>query len=210
MSESSKKDLLLLVPDKNTHFALKGALPRHEALGIRPISFEFLVHSGRDGGVRTTGAALAALKRNQFHHLLMIFDHEGCGAESMQASDLIAELERQLAPRWGNAAGVIVIEPEVDVWMWGGDNILAELLKWSGNQGMRDRLRAKGFEFDANDKPVRPKEALEEILAAKAEPRSSSLYEKIASRLSLQRCKDPAFIRLQKTLQHWFPQGDQF
>jgi len=204
MHASDQKDLLLLVPDKNTHFALKGALPRHESLGIRPITFDFLVHSGRDGGVRTTGASIAALKRRQFRHLLMIFDHEGCGAEETSASDLVRELEGNLASAWGNEARVIVIEPEVDVWMWGGDNILAELLKWNEHQGIREWLREKGFEFDGNDKPLRPKESLEALLKWQNEPRSSSLYERIASRLSLVRCKDQAFVRLHKILQLWF------
>jgi len=208
MQDSAKKDLLLLVPDKNTHFALKGALPRHESMGIRPITFDFLVHSGRDGGVRTTGAALAALKRKQFRHLLMIFDHEGSGAEKTSSADLIEELEKKLEPAWGNEARVIVIEPEVDIWMWGGDNVLAQVLKWDEDQGIREWLRSEGFGFDQNDKPVRPKESLEALLKLQKEPRSSSLYERIASRLSLARCKDPSFIRLQKTLQHWFPKGD--
>jgi hypothetical protein len=46
------KDLILVVADKNMHFALRGALNRPEALGIRPITVEFFVHPGRDGGVR--------------------------------------------------------------------------------------------------------------------------------------------------------------
>lgn len=198
-------DLLLLVPDKNTQFALKGALTRHDALGIRPIEFDFLVHSGRDGGVRSSGATLAALKRNQFKHLLMIFDHEGSGAESKPASELTLELEKQLDRHWGTDAHVIVIEPEVDVWMWGSDNVLSQLLKWNDFAGIREWLQAKGYEMDGNDKPLRPKEALEEVLMRLKEPRSSSLYEKIAQRLSLPRCKDPAFVRMHKILQNWFP-----
>jgi hypothetical protein len=199
------KDLLLLVPDKNTQFALKGALVRHEALGIHPIEFDFLVHSGRDGGVRSNGATLAALKRNQFKHLLMIFDHEGSGAESKSASELIHDLELQLDRHWGSNAHVIVIEPEVDVWMWGSDNVLSQLLKWTSEISIREWLQSKGYKTDENDKPLRPKEALEEVLKLLKEPRSSSLYEKIALRLSLPRCKDPAFVRLIKILQIWFP-----
>ena len=199
------KDLLLLVPDKNTQFALKGALTRHDALGIHRIEFDFLVHSGRDGGVRSSGANLAALKRNQFRHLLMIFDHEGSGAESKPASELIRDLEKQLDRHWGANAHVIVIEPEVDVWMWGSDNVLSQLLKWDNLVGIREWLQGKGYEMDGNDKPLRPKEALEEVLMQLKEPRSSSLYEKIAQRLSLPRCKDPAFVRMHKILQNWFP-----
>lgn len=205
MQDAAKKDLLLLVPDKNTQFALRGALPRSESLGIRPITFDFLVHSGRDGGVRTTGPALAALKRSQLRHMLMIFDHEGSGAEDTSASKLTAELECQLAERWDGDAHVIVIEPEVDVWLWGSDNLLSQLLKWGATDSIREWLRKRNFEFDSNDKPVRPKEAFEALREVHGMPRSSSLYEKIGTQLSLPRCKDPAFVRLNKILQYWFP-----
>ena len=205
IQEAAKKDLLLLVPDKNTQFALRGALPRSQSLGIRPITFDFLVHSGRDGGVRATGAALGALKRNQFRHLLMIFDHEGSGAEGTSAAKLTAELEKQLDDRWTGDARVIVIEPEVDIWLWGSDNVLSQLLKWRASDNIRDWLKNRGFEFDGNDKPVRPKEAFEALRDVHGMPRSSSLYEKIATQLSLPRCLDPAFVRLRKILQLWFP-----
>jgi hypothetical protein len=45
-------DLIILVADKNMHFALRGALSRPEALGIRAITLQFLEHSMRDGGGR--------------------------------------------------------------------------------------------------------------------------------------------------------------
>lgn len=35
--------------------------------------------------------------------------------------------------------------------------------------------------------------------------RSSALYEQIASRISLKRCHDTAFVRLRSQLQKWFP-----
>lgn len=200
-----KKSLLLLVPDKNTQFALNGALGRPEALGIDKITFEVLVHSGRDGGVRTSGAALAALKRKQFSHLLMVFDHEGCGAEDRSVNDLIVDIEDSLKPVWQNEACVVVIEPEVDIWMWGNDNVLAELLTWKESLSIREWLKAAGFTFNALDKPERPKECMEAILKHLKEPRSSSLYAKIASKISLNRCSDPAFKRLKDALQRWFP-----
>jgi hypothetical protein len=204
-SLSTMKDLLLIVPDKNTQAALKGALPRYQALGIRQISFDFLVHSGRDGGVRTTGVAMANLKRRQFNHLLLVFDHEGSGAEDQSADQLTDMLLTQLKPTWGDFAQVVVVEPEVDVWMWGSDNLLAEMLKWSENHGIREWLtRQFGFEFDAEGKPSRPKEALERVLWQQDEPRSSSLYEKLAMRISLTKCSDPAFKHLAQTLKNWF------
>lgn len=67
------KDLVILVPDKNIEFALRGALGRPEALAIRPISHEFRTHMGRDGGARTTGVDVLALEHPRFTHAFLAF-----------------------------------------------------------------------------------------------------------------------------------------
>jgi hypothetical protein len=199
------QDLLLVVPDKNTHFALRGALARPEALGTRAIAHRFDVHPHRDSGVRTTGAALANLRRPQFRHALLIFDREGCGDEAKTLAELEAAVEATLRPAWGDDARAIVIHPEVDVWLWGADNTLAEVLRWPAAQGIRTWLTERGWRFDANGKPERSKEAFEKLREVHGIPRSSSLYEAIASRLSLRRCADASFQRLRETLCGWFP-----
>jgi hypothetical protein len=71
------KDLVLLVADKNAQFALKGALQRPEALGIRRIEFEFRVHPGRDGGARKSGPEVLAMERWRFQNGLLVLDYEG-------------------------------------------------------------------------------------------------------------------------------------
>ena len=75
------QDLVVLVADKNMQFALQGALARPQALGVRPFTFAFRSHMGRDGGVRTTGADVLALETTRFRHALMVLDFEGCGQE---------------------------------------------------------------------------------------------------------------------------------
>jgi hypothetical protein len=69
---------------------------------------------------------------------------------------------------------------------------------------VREWLRERGFTFEANEKPTRPKEALEAALRSPGLPRSSALYQTIAERISLRRCGDEAFIRLRKQLLEWF------
>lgn len=199
-------DLVLLVSDKNMQGALRGALARSAALGIRPITTEFIVHSGRDGGVRTSGPGLLALKRRTCRHALLLLDHEGSGT-TKTPTDLEHDLDESLQVIWGDAAKAIVISPELDVWMWGSDNVLQEVLGWTSAQQLRPWLRANGFAFTENGKPERPKEAMERVMRELRQPRSSSLYEEIASRISLSRCKDPAFQRLRNQLQQWFPTG---
>lgn len=59
------RDLVVLVADKNMQFALQGALGRPQALGMRPLTYEFRSHMGRDGGVRTTSRFY--LSEDQLH-----------------------------------------------------------------------------------------------------------------------------------------------
>ncbi len=197
------KDLVLLVADKNMQFALQGALSRPLALGIRPISYEFRSHMGRDGGVRTTGASVLAGEAVRFHHALMLLDIQGCGQENDPAG-LEHELDRQLHLVWDERGKAIVIEPEVDVWLWGADNALREAVQWPEHGPIRDWLQGKGFEFNAEGKPMRPKEALDAMRPVHKQPRSSALYEKITRRISLKNCTDAAFVRLRTQLATWF------
>ena len=198
------KDLVLLVADKNAHFALKGALGRPEALGIRPIEFEFRVHPGRDGGTRRTGPEMLALERRRFKHALLVLDFEGCGTDLPNATALEAQLDSRLSMHWKDAAKSIVIEPELDVWVWGADNAVEAIIEWPAGKSVREWLRERGFTFEANEKPTRPKEALEAALRIPGLPRSSALYQTIAEKISLRRCGDEAFIRLRKQLLDWF------
>jgi hypothetical protein len=199
------KDLFILVADKNAEFALKGALARPAALGIRPIEFEIRTHPGRDGGARKTGPELLATQRRQYQHGLLIFDFEGSGTDLADAVALETQLNGRLDHQWTNVAKAIVIEPELDIWIWGSDNAVEASIEWPAGKGVREWLREQGFMFDANEKPTRPKEALEAALRVPDLPRSSALYQHIASRISLPRCKDAAFVRLRNQLLAWFP-----
>ena len=199
------KDLVLLVADKNAHFALKGALGRTKALGIAPIEFEFRVHPGRDGGVRKSGPEALARERRRFKHALLVLDFAGSGSDLPDAEALEAELDSKLQLLWKGAAKSVVIAPEVDVWMWGSDNAVEEVIGWSSRKRIREWLHDEGYTFDANGKPTHPKEAIEAALKISGTPRSSALYQRIAGKISLSKCADSAFLRLRRQLGEWFP-----
>ena len=91
------------------------------------------------------------------------------------------------------------------MWVWGADNAVEAAIEWPAGKPLREWLREKGFVFEANEKPARPKEALEAVLRIPELPRSSALYQSIAEKISLRRCGDEAFIRLREQLIEWFP-----
>lgn len=197
------RDLVLLVPDKNTESALRGALGRHRALGIRQIDFRILVEQGRDGGVRRRGAQVLSVVRGQYSHAAMVMDYEGSGA-NVGPGELEAQLDHVLSGTWGDRAKAIVIEPEVDVWMWGAEAHLRSTMGWEFEEGIRAWLQAQAFAFGDDGKPARPKEALEAAFRRAKVPRSSARYEHVAQRISLASCIDPAFVRLRAALATWF------
>ena len=197
-------DLTILAADKNMQFALHGALNRPQAMGIREITFEITTHPERDGGMRTTRPLLLGLKRPRAKHGLLIFDYDGCGAKE-PADELQARMDERLRPQWAANAKTVVVSPELDIWLWGGENALREVLEWKKGGRIRDWLKKRGFCFAQTGKPERPKEAMDAIMRELRVPRSSALYEKIAQKISLKRCVDPAFLCLKKQLQAWFP-----
>jgi hypothetical protein len=200
-------DLVVLVPDKNTEYAVHGALNRPESLGIRAVDFRIVVDPGRDGGVRKRGTQILRLERHQFTHAVLMFDYEGSGA-AMSAANLETELDATLAAHWGEAAKAIVIEPEMDIWMWGAETHIRDVVGWPAPPGIREWLVARGFVFGVHGKPERPKEAMDALFREVRVPRSSSHYGALAGRLSLARCQDAAFMRLRAALIRWFATMD--
>ncbi len=198
------KDLALLVADKNMDYALRGILSRHESIGVQKLDYEIGQHMGRDGGVRTTGPETLSLLRDQFRDGILMLDWEGSGSDSDNALILEQELDRRLTPFWGKRAKAIVIEPELDAWVWGSDNVMQDVIGWCEDLGIRKWLANRGYEFHQNQKPVLPKEALQTLMEQLRRPRSSALYEKVTAKISLRNCNDPSFNRLKTTLQKWF------
>ncbi|MBM3879415.1 MAG: hypothetical protein FJ387_06800 [Verrucomicrobia bacterium] len=135
---------------------------------------------------------------------MLVFDFEESGTDLPDAPALEAQLDERLRARWSGAAKAIVIEPELDVWIWGSDNAVAEAIEWPAGKPLRKWLREQGYDFEPSEKPARPKEALEAALRVPGLPRSSALYRRIAEKISLQRCTDCAFLRLRNQLALWF------
>lgn len=197
-------DLGLVVADKNMDFTLRGILARPEALGIRKIAYQIVVHPGHDGGVRTAGPETLATLQGKTNHGIVMLDLEGSGAEGDDYS-VEAELDERLRAKWGHRAKAIVIKPELDAWVWGSDNAIRQVLDCSIID-IRGWLQSQGFEFSSDRKPARPKEAFQYLMDELKEPRSSANYKSITSKISLERCTDPAFLRFRTTLQSWFRQ----
>jgi len=200
------KDLVVLVADKNMEFSLRGILQRTKALGIGEIDFEIYQHILRDPGCFLNGHQTLLRFLNKFRHALVMLDREGCGRENKTREELESEIEARLVSSgWGNRAAAIVIDPELEIWVWSDSPEVDAALGWKGNSpSLRTWLENKGFFKDNYSKPDFPKKAVEEVLREVRKPRSASIYKQIADKVSLKRCKDPAFQKLKDKLVQWF------
>lgn len=201
-----KKDLIILVADRNMEASVQGILSRRESLRVRPIECDIRRHPEKDPGCRVSGAGYLQPFINQYDHAIIIFDLEGCGRDEDSVLDIERDIMSDLTESgWGSNAAVIVIEPELDIWFWSDSPHVDEVLGWSSeSQTLSDWLIQKGFRDVDQIKPSRPKEALEAVLKYLRKPRSSSIYQLLAEKVSLHRCSDRAFKKLKTTLLHWF------
>ena len=201
------KDLVVLVADKDMEHALRGLLNRPEALGIRPITNDIFVHHEHDPACALRGIGFLNMFSTQYRHSLLMFDHEGSGRNSIAPNELQEDLNTEFTRSvWGDRAKTIVLSPELEVWIWSDSPKVDEVAGWRDRSpGMRTWLVEEGWIETENAKPDRPKEAFDAVLKEANVPRSASLYEQIASKVSLRRCQDASFLRLKTILQTWFP-----
>lgn len=199
-------DLAVLLPDKNFEYGMRGLLSRPNSLGIRGIQFSIQVHPKRDPGCVKTAQEILRLFCRDHRHALLMFDKEGSGREDTPTGELAVELRERLAANgWGNRAEVIVLEPELEVWVFASSIQVERCLGWSRTSRLRDWLQMQGLWDLGQQKPAKPKEALERTLRDQRRPRSSSLYECLGRSVGINDCVDPAFQKLRQTLEGWFP-----
>jgi hypothetical protein len=204
------RDLIVLTADKNTQFAIEGILSRYASLGIRPVDCvdgDYVVHSDRDPGVLRDAAEILRRRTGAYGHALVVMDREGSGRESEPRESIEETIESKLrAGGWDGRAGAVVIDPELEAWVWCDSPYVEEILGWRGRKpNLTDWLAQKGFAVPPSRKPSPPKDAFEAALREAKRPRSSALYRELAEKVGLKRCGDPAFLKLRGLLQKWFP-----
>lgn len=201
------RDLIAVVPDGNMEFAIRTMLSRPEALKIRPITYDARRHVQRDAGCRSDCHNYLRLWLHEYRYAMVLFDHEGSGREHLERVQLEREVEGVLHINgWQNRAAAIVIDPELEAWVWSDSPVVDEVLGWAGRTpALRAWVQsATEFWHTGQVKPERPKEALDAALRKVGKRHSSSLFEDLSARVSINRCVDPAFGKFKSILQGWF------
>ena len=206
--ESPPKDLVILVADNDAELAVRQMLSRDSALGIRPVHWDIYRHPERDPGCRLQCAQFLRPFLRTHEHAMVVFDREGCGSPDSR-HDLEEEAVELLARNgWTGRCAAIALDPELEIWVWSRSREVDRTLGWAGRRpGLRDWLAENGLWPRGEAKPERPKEALQAALREVRKPRSPSLYQQLAQRVSLTKCSDSAFDTLRSVLREWFPPG---
>ncbi len=198
------KDLIVLVADKNMKAAVSGIL-QSPRLNIRKIELlDLLVHPNNDPGVYRQAHEFLRPFHRLAAYALVLFDRDGCGS-TRSREQLELDVETRLAQNgWPERCVAISVEPELENWVWSRSPHVATELGWEPRD-LQSWLVQGGYWPEHLAKPPRPKEVVETALRFKRIPRSSSIYYNIATKVSLDACTDPTFVKLRSTLTTWFP-----
>ena len=203
-------DLVVLTPDADIEQTVRGLLSRTESLGICRCEYEVKRHPGHDPGCRTSAAELLHSLRNNFRFALVIFDRDGCGSSEPREA-IQQSVEASLRKNgWECRSKVIVIQPEVEAWLWNGSPHVAEALGWRSDYlGVRRLLQKKGLWPAGVTKPPDPKQAMRVAMdnapVAGSRMWGANRFRRLAKLTTLTGCTDPAFVELVQTLRSWFP-----
>jgi hypothetical protein len=201
-----RKDLVVLTADKSIERVISCLLTRRQALGIRRVEFDVFVHPGRDPGCLNKSHDFLRPFQSQYAHALVVFDKAGSGAETRARTDIEEKLTQRLAANgWRGRAGVVVIDPELEVWVWSDSPEVDACLGWSDRSpALRQWLRTRGLWEEDDTKPQMPKEAFEAALQCVRIPLSSAIFAELAQSVSVNRCRDSSFQALRDLLTDWF------
>ena len=193
----NRLDLVVLVADKDAEVGFRALLRRHRDLRTRPFSFDVFREPMHDPAVYRYCHHFLRDYQRTYSRTLVVFDREGSGAEDLEASELEREVEERLGKNgWLQRCAALVLDPELEAWVWLDSAVLARHLRIS-----RERLR----EILGEAKPKDPKAQLEKIWREKGIRRSSAFYQALAQEVNFHTCRDRAFRKFLRVLRTWFP-----
>lgn len=205
------KDLLVYVADADALAFVRAILNRHQALGIRPVTFDIERHPQRDAGMVQSGAELTRMNKGRYTRALLLWDHHGSGREHRQTPPQVAlEMQEKLDSfTWSGNSATTVLMPELEEWLWYCESALAahlgstagQLEQWAHERA--SQLGKTAVELKQHN----PKELFEHIVRDRIKrtisPRDFEAIGQRASIPGLEACG--SFQSIAQTLRTWFP-----
>lgn len=205
-SSDRRGDLLVLVADLDMEQTVKGLLARPKSLEMASVKVEVRRHPRRDSGCRTGAVEYLRVFQRSYLHALVLFDLDGSGSNRSR-EETEREVEEGLSRSgWNGRAKTIVIEPELETWVWGPSDKVPEVLGWHKEYvELRRWLYGQGLWPEESPKPPSPKKAMERTMRESRSRITSRKFFDLANIVSLRHCRDPSFNDFRRTLRTWFP-----
>ncbi len=197
-------DLVILTADIDAEKTIETLLTErlHSINIAEDIRYQIYRHPNRDNGCYNKAHKFLRPFNTEFKHALVIFDKDGSGAEGKSRCDIQKEVEKNLKINGWESSACVVIDPELEVWVWSDSPEVDNCLGWSELRNLRNEL--KNIWPTKDPKPDDPKKALKRILKITNKPHSPAIFKNLAKEVSLKRCEDPSFNRFKTILQEWF------
>ena len=206
------KELIILVAD-GTMRAVFAAFFEREHWDRRLCCSDFalwpqedIFHSPlhTDGGVHRYAHELLRPYLNTHQHAIVVLDQQ-FGGERPAAeirADILAKLHGSGWP--AERCEVVVIDPELEVWLWQDNPHIAQAINFSG-ASLRQHLEQTGEWPTDAAKPSDPKATIQALINTQRALKTKVVYSRIARSVSVAGCTDPAFLLFTETLRGWFP-----
>ena len=205
-------DVVVLVADKDLEETVGALLRRTDDLDVGSFRFEVRRHPNHDNGCRTGAANFLRPFLRRYRHSLVLFDRDGCGS-NLSREKIQVDVETDLSRNgWADRTKAIVIDPELEAWIWGDVVRISSILGWGEDAaGLRRCLRSRSLWEPRDAKPSDPKRAMRMVMecapSGRRRKRSARIFHEIASLAAVDDCRDPAFNELRRTLHAWFPRN---
>jgi hypothetical protein len=201
-------EFVMLVPGKDEQETFEGLLSsRRPGLGIYSVNYKIYVHPRRDPGCFNEAPEFLQPYKNIALYSMVVLDYEGSGQENRSPLEVKNDLKKRLETSgWMGRTEVLVLCPELEIWIWSDSPEVDRILGWKCEDGsLRDWLINKGWWQQGSEKPDKPKECFEEVLRKLRIRRSSAIYKQLAETVGLERCRDDCFHTFKQTMRKWFP-----
>ena len=167
--KGEQRDLYVLVADQDMVETMTNLLDRPKALQIRRISYAVGKHLERDAGCRSDSVRRLRPHIRDYRYALVVFDKHGCGRDDDFREDVQNEVERELSLNgWRHRSAAIVIDPELEAWVWSSSNHVPRTLGWeSSYEELKQWLEESDYWPSSATKPSDPKEAMQAALRAR-------------------------------------------
>lgn len=211
---TTKRPLVILVADGTMRAVFQAFFRRSQffsTLQCAPFDFDPMTEvlfdpiraKGWDGGVyKRCDAILRGYQRTHDRALVVIDQQFGGECPSIQVRDEMLDRLRRSGWRDG-AVQVVVIDPELEVWLWQDNGNVQQALRYQGP--LRQDLIGSGEWPQEVPKPLQPKDTMLRLIRMTRAGTAMAVYAKIASKVSVNGCTDSSFAAFRSTVQGWFP-----